>query len=155
VGHPTYLDAKAEGDHSMSEKREASEVAYDADPQDPRDMVKATLLESQFPEVKQSAPRYRSYRGAIGRPHFHAVWDIWPLLASRNRYPPADGRYPMRIFKGTKGTPTVALLRLAHREQGIAYGTRVLWQRSRHSSPRTGKPSTWRRAAGVPMTRNL
>ena len=33
-------------------------------------------------------------------------------------------------------------------ERGIAYGGRPLWQRSPRSSPRTGKPSTWRRGAG-------
>ena len=33
-------------------------------------------------------------------------------------------------------------------ERGIAYGGRPLWQPSPRSSPRTGKPSTWRRGAG-------
>jgi len=31
----------------------------------------------------------------------------------------------------------------------IAYGARALRRRSHRSSPRTGKPSTWRRMAGV------
>ncbi len=35
---------------------------------------------------------------------------------------------------------------------GIAYRPRGLWRRSGRSSPRTGKPSTWRRAAGVRRT---
>src|ERR1700694_2213438 len=33
-------------------------------------------------------------------------------------------------------------------EHGIAYGTRVLGRRSLHSSPRRGKPATWRRETG-------
>jgi len=37
----------------------------------------------------------------------------------------------------------------------IAYGARALWRRSPHSSPRPGKPATWRRAAGVSMTLGL
>ena len=41
----------------------------------------------------------------------------------------------------------VALARSALREQGIAYGARALWRRSARSSPRAGKPATWRRAA--------
>jgi hypothetical protein len=34
------------------------------------------------------------------------------------------------------------------RKHEIAYGARALWRRSHRSSPRTGKPSTWRRVAG-------
>lgn len=37
----------------------------------------------------------------------------------------------------------------------IAYEARASWQRSLRSSPRTGKPSTWRREAGVSMTQGL
>ena len=44
-GSSTYLRAKAGGDKSMSEKREALEGVYGAVPQDPRDMVKAALPE--------------------------------------------------------------------------------------------------------------
>ena len=41
MGHPVYLDAKAKGDKSRPEKREAPEDVYAAVPQDPRDMVRA------------------------------------------------------------------------------------------------------------------
>jgi hypothetical protein len=34
-------------------------------------------------------------------------------------------------------------------DHGIPYGGRPLWVRSRRSSPKSGKPTTWRRAAGV------
>lgn len=40
-------------------------------------------------------------------------------------------------------------IRLASRECGIAYGARALRRRSRRSTPRSGKPATWGRAAGV------
>jgi len=33
----------------------------------------------------------------------------------------------------------------------IAYGARALWRRSPNSSPRAGKPSTWRSGAGNPV----
>lgn len=36
---------------------------------------------------------------------------------------------------------------------GIAFGPRGPWRRSGHSSPGTGKPSTWRRTAGVSMVK--
>ena len=51
-GSSTYLRAKAGGDKSMSEKRESLEGVYSAVPQDPRDMVKAGLPESQSPVVE-------------------------------------------------------------------------------------------------------
>jgi hypothetical protein len=49
LGHPTYLNAKAEGDQSMSGKRERPEDGYGPVLQDPRDTAKARLLEPQFP----------------------------------------------------------------------------------------------------------
>jgi len=52
LGHLVYLKAKARGDKSMPEKREALEHAEGADLQDPCDMAKAGLLESQSPEVQ-------------------------------------------------------------------------------------------------------
>ena len=41
MGQPTYLEAKAEGDNSMSVKRLRSESVVRPVPQDPRDTVKA------------------------------------------------------------------------------------------------------------------
>ena len=49
LGQPTYLAAKAKGDNSMSVKRLRSESVVRPVPQDPRDMVKAALLEPQSP----------------------------------------------------------------------------------------------------------
>ena len=50
LGQPTYLKAKAEGDNSMSVKRLRPESVVEPVPQDPRDTVKAGLLEPQFPD---------------------------------------------------------------------------------------------------------
>ena len=56
MGQPTYLEAKAEGDNSMSVKRLRPESVVGPVPQDPRDMVKATLPEPQFPEGVRFRP---------------------------------------------------------------------------------------------------
>src|SRR6266852_5972174 len=63
----------------------------------------------------------------------------------------ASGRQAVRndLTEGTgRGTYGV-LARLTSRERGIAYGPRGLRRRSPHSSPRSGKPATWRRGTGV------
>src|SRR5438874_13135904 len=51
-GSSTYLTAKARGDKSMSEKREAREGVYRVVLQDPRDRVRAALPEPQSPAVE-------------------------------------------------------------------------------------------------------
>lgn len=53
-----------------------------------------------------------------------------------------------RVWIRDEWTAYVTLLRNYLVKHGIAYGTRVLWQQSLRSSPRTGKPFTWRREAG-------
>jgi RNA-directed DNA polymerase len=55
-GSTTYLEAKAEGDRSMSLKRRASEGVYGAALQDPRDTVRATLPKPQFPAMEAYIP---------------------------------------------------------------------------------------------------
>ena len=55
----------------------------------------------------------------------------------------------MRSYKGTNGAPKSRSIRPMSTERGMAYGGRPLWSRSPRSSPRTGKPSTWRRRTGV------
>jgi hypothetical protein len=52
LGHPIDLKAKTEGEKSMSEKRGPLEGAEGVVPQDPRDMAKAALPESQSPAVE-------------------------------------------------------------------------------------------------------
>src|SRR5712691_8306732 len=51
-GSTTYLEAKAEGDRSMSLKRRASEGVYGAALQDPRDTGRATLPKPQSPAME-------------------------------------------------------------------------------------------------------
>jgi hypothetical protein len=52
VGHPAYLVAKANGDHSMPGTRATPEDVYGKDGlQDPRDMVNADLRQVQLPAV--------------------------------------------------------------------------------------------------------
>ena len=58
LGHPIDLKAKAGGEKSMSEKRGPMEDAEGVVPQDPRDMAKAALPESQSPAVE---PHTRCY----------------------------------------------------------------------------------------------
>src|SRR5262245_28042580 len=51
-GSSTHLTAKARGDKSMSEKREAREGVYRVVLRDPRDTVRAGLPKPQSPAVK-------------------------------------------------------------------------------------------------------
>ena len=53
-----------------------------------------------------------------------------------------------RVRLRDEWTAYVTLVRSDTVNHEIAYGTRVLWQQSLHSSPRTGKPFTWRRETG-------
>ena len=57
-GHPTYLAAKANGDHSLSGTRRTAEDVYArVPPPDPCATVNAGLREAQFPAVQVDAPR--------------------------------------------------------------------------------------------------
>ena len=57
LGQPTDLEAKAEGDNSMSVKRRRPQSVVGPVPQDPRNMVKARRLEPQFSAVLRAAQR--------------------------------------------------------------------------------------------------
>jgi hypothetical protein len=107
VGQATYLDAKAEGDNSMSSKRGPSEGVYGKfAPQDPHDMVRARLPESQFPAAQVVTPR--SPRLEAGPPltdNTKQCRDI-PDLVSWPGHSPNGGRWTTSPFKGTNGTPT-------------------------------------------------
>jgi hypothetical protein len=139
-GPTAYLATKVKGDRSMPSKQEMVEGVYAIVPQGPRDMVKAELPESQFPGLQSSSPRsQRLYK----RGHRHTLVMYSPAEPFGRR---TVGNDPTQ---GNGRDTYVALSRLANEECGIAYGTRVLWRRSPRSSPRTGKPSTWRRGAGV------
>jgi hypothetical protein len=107
--------------------------------QDLRDMAKARLLEPQFPAMKCAS---LDYRISTARPSDLAN----TMFVGKGL--PTDGRRVMNPLKGTKRVPKSRVMFLM-RKRGIAYRARALWQRSLRSSPRTGKPSTWRREAGV------
>ena len=86
LGHPIHLKAKAGGDKSMSEKREASEDAYEVVLQGPRDMVKATLPEPQSPAVPP-APSPPQRLGALlpGAPRSSVAGRTLGLAGDRER----------------------------------------------------------------------
>ena len=107
--------------------------------QDLRDMAKAILLEPQFPAMVNASLDYRIYMA--GPSDLSNTVFVGKGL-------PTDGRRVMNPLKGTKRVPKSRASFLM-RKRGIAYRARALWQRSLRSSPRTGKPSTWRREAGV------
>jgi hypothetical protein len=54
----TYLAGKPKGDNSMSLKWAISEDVYGMGLQDPHDMVKAILPESQFPAINRLSTDY-------------------------------------------------------------------------------------------------
>lgn len=56
LGRPTYLEAKAEGESSMSGKAKTSETAEDVVRRDPVDTVKPTLVEPQCPICNRHGP---------------------------------------------------------------------------------------------------
>lgn len=140
-GSTAYPEAKADGDNSMPSKRELPEGVYGrVVPQGPRDRARATLLEPQSPTMKRSVPR--SQRLKRGRRY--TTTDEMSSEPSGRRVAgsdPAQG--------DGRGAYLALEERLMLRECGMAYGTRVLWLRSLHSSPGAGKPPAWRRETGA------
>lgn len=140
-GSTAYPEAKADGNNSMPLKRMVPEGVYGIDPQGPRDTARTKLFESQFPVMQYHISRSQRLLKA-GPPAYGGV---------------ADAAKTFRLADGGKRSPsrerTGCLSRAREcpvsRECGIAYGARALRRRSLHSSPRTEKPSTWRREAGV------
>ena len=157
MGHAAYPDAKAKGNNSMLRKREQAEDVYASlVPQDPRDMVRTTLFESQFPVAQRAASRLP--RPQAGPP----LHRLRPCESGQTRFDEwiwlLSGRWTMdtESIQGNKRGTYVALLHPTATNHGIAYGARALWRRSFHSSRRsndrpgrTGKPFTGRREAGV------
>ena len=107
--------------------------------QDLRDMAKATLLEPEFPAMNCASLDYRIY---TARP---SDWPNTVFVGQGSSGRWARGNEPP---KGTKRVPKSCVMFLMCK-RGIAYGARALWQQNSRSSPRTGKPSTWRRGVGV------
>jgi hypothetical protein len=141
LGSTAYLEAKAKGDNSMPLKREMPEGVYGSVPQDPRDMVRAGLPEPQFPAMQSHISRPQRIPGGTA--------GIWPIPILRQNLPAGRAVGSDPTEGNGRGTYVVLERPLTLRECGIAYGARALWRRSLRSSPRAGRPSAWRREAGV------
>ena len=90
-----------------------------------------------------STSRATACQGAVGRiGRFHFRRPKLPL--------PSDGQRGRS--RGRTGDLRRAITFDLH-GHGIAFGPRGPWRRSGRSSPRTGKPSTWRRTAGATMVK--
>ena len=143
-GSTAYPRMKVQRDRSMPSKRGKLEGAEGLASQDPCDMTKAGLLEAQFLAVIGTPLDYsawkRGHRDTPGGRRSAECSARW-----------ASGNDP---DQGNERAVYVALDTSTTRKRGIAYGTRVLWRRSPHSSRRcharprrTGKPSTGRRGS--------
>jgi hypothetical protein len=127
----------------MSGKRMPSRSRLGRAPRDPGDMVKPGLAEPQSPCCKVSRPET-----AAGSP----VAPPTPQLSCGCGNASRGGRVAVSDRKGSNGAPK-SPYRPSRAEFGIAYGVRALWRRRPHSSPRPGKPATWRRGPGWPWIR--
>jgi hypothetical protein len=135
-----YLAVKTKGNNRMPLKRESPEDAYGWNvSQDLRDMAKAMLLEPQYPVMNNPSLEYRIHSA---RPSAYLTADFEKGNLS------TDGRRVTNCLRVQKGCLNRAD-KFPKRKRGIAYRARAPWQRSLRSSLRTGKPSTWRREAGV------
>ena len=139
----------------MSGKRATPEGVYgESDPQDLRDMAKAERLQARFQWLTCRPPEYHATAGPAEtgcrqkRQPGYSIRAGWPHRVPSDRWTP--GNQP------GKGTVTSRLRHaryvVANVTTGSPTGQRALWRQSRHSSQRTGKPATRRRAAGSPMT---
>jgi hypothetical protein len=128
----------------MSVKRE---VMHESDVPMPR---KTCAVRSKLdclkpnPEGSYQAGRYSDYRVPIASVGISCLSTDSQSMAYRMMSPGV----------GMSGRPNPCY-RANPRNFRIAYGARALGQRSLHSSPRAGKPSTWRREAGVSMEHGL
>ena len=89
--HPIDLKAKAGGERSMSEKRGTLEDAEGAVLQDPRDMAKAALPESQSPAVEDAHPLLQRLERSATR---------GGSFAFRDRPPPTGGAMKNDFIEG-------------------------------------------------------
>ena len=96
------------------------------------------IVRNLIPSGTKEPRRYSDWNR---RPHVRALI-VW---GTRNSAGGTTGYAPVQ---GMKRLPTSRSIRTGRPKHGIAYGARALWRRSPHSSPRTGKPSTWRRGTG-------
>lgn len=106
-----YLAAKAEGDNRMAIKRRLSEDAYGKALQDLSDMVKAELLESQYPVIQSHISRLQHIQcgttsitiviSKLGKLPVGGRWGTTPLKDT-NKIP----KSLYRLITGNAGWPT-------------------------------------------------
>jgi hypothetical protein len=164
LGHQTYLKGKPGGESSMSGKPRCLEPAKGHVRQDPDGKMKAELPEPQCPNRNLSS---REGRMALSR--FRNGGNLRVAGETKEeaeRHDPVVLREPpiVSLLEGValqenwtvsnglnKDTKRASKpsYRQPHAECVIAYKPRGSWQRSLHSSLRTGKPATWRRETGM------
>jgi DNA-binding NarL/FixJ family response regulator len=96
LGPMTYPDAERRRGQQHVRKLVTVSRYRNGAPGDPCDKAKAGLLESQFPAMQLDFRRKMPDTDAASCPGIAG----WP------GQPPGAGRCPMRVLKGTKGTPT-------------------------------------------------
>ena len=132
-GSTAYSRLKDQQDNSMPSKQEPSEDVYDVVLQDPRDRARAALPEPQTPAREPHLPRLQR----LQRGHRYTTDPVFSVGTFR---PVGDGQPAHsrdRTGQGVERGAYVTLGRLSLWECGMAYGTRVLWSRSPHSSRRS------------------
>ena len=142
LGQRSYLESKGRGDHSMNEKRMTPEGVYDVDPQGPRVMVKAGLLEPQCSDGAVHARGYNTCRPLV-IPYLSLV------VARNGRCRPAGTcrgmeRRSMRPIKSMSGAPKTRYDRQKRRTTGLPtghepYGNRVPIVVTQRAMPRRGR----------------
>jgi len=122
----------------MSAKREEKRESTAISPRETRAAWLRLNCLKPNPDRPYQAPSYVDYRSATASDEISRLSTDGLSVGYRGMNPGVgmSGRPNPRY----SATPT---------NFRIAYGARALWRRSHRSSPRTGKPSTWRRVAGA------
>jgi len=138
LGSTTYLERKLNGDNSMSIKQEISEDAIEHRPARPAWYGEGYTASSSVSE------------GLIARPIGTASETDTDPIRVLKAYPDnLQGRQRWTTSPLKRRTSHLPHARTCHlTDHGIAYRARAPRQRSSHSSPRLGKPTTWRRGTG-------
>jgi len=113
-------------------------------------MAKAKLPESQSPSEQDASPgNVVDYRvQSVCQRKYLLLWQVLVYSLVTQARPLGLATAIGRI-KGDEWEAYKGLERTTRTNHGIPYGGRPLWERSRRSSQRPGKPATGRRAAGV------
>jgi hypothetical protein len=105
LGQRTYLEAKAEGDHSMSEKARCRKTINRQARRDPDDTVKAKLLEAKYPNRnRRELDKMVDVQG-FPIPRRCSDREIRGVARSLLRTRSTEARPQYEATKGTKWTP--------------------------------------------------